>query len=429
MRTRTKAHLSTQFTAFSLTTLVMLITSLATTPTGASSLSEISPRAIAHPGSTQIPIQGASSVDVLDEIARIESEQGAYSADLSEHLVSLGSSYQENGDHEAAVEAFKRAIHVERIHGGLYNLNQIAVLERMIESHVAVGDWKAASDRYEHFYWLHQRNYGDGDPRMLPVIEKLSHWHLNAYSLDSSSVSNHLVSAHNLYRMAVNIIDENYGSHDIRMINPLKGLAVSNYYLATLSQEQNRMAPISTSAQAEAEKKARLDQYILNAYYNGKAALTRMVEIYDQQEDAPIEEKIKARVQLGDWFMMFDRPHSAFAEYKTAYSNITEHKLSSPFSQSLFKEPRALPDMPVVKTQMPDNNEPHEYVLVQFDVSARGQARRVEILEAHPQKNVGLKTRVRKSLRSTRFRPQLIEGEAVETKHIVHRYIYPVKKS
>ncbi len=366
---------------------------------------------------------------VHNEIERIESEQGAFSSALSEQLLSLAANYQARGKHSEAVEAFKRALHVQRINEGLYSMAQVPAMEQMIESQIAIGEWDEAAKRHSHMYWLHQRNFGKDDPRMLPMLEKMSSWHLNAFSLSPVNIANHLMSAHHLFAMSIDIIDKHYGKQDMQMIKPLKGLAVSNYYLATLQAEQSRRAAMVTASSsnnaAQAERKARLDHYILNSYYNGKQAISKMIDIYESTEHADSSDLIAAHVQLGDWYMMFDRSNAAMDQYRLAFTKIDSTQSQESLSDDMFGKPRALPDMPLLETQTHNTNEPHDFVLVKFDVTSRGEARNVDILEARPENHVGNRAMVRRSLKTAKFRPRMVAGRAVETKGIVHRYILP----
>ncbi|WP_317933450.1 hypothetical protein [Halioxenophilus sp. WMMB6] len=366
--------------------------------------------------------------DVYDEISRIESEQGAYGAELSEHLMALATNYQEHGRHEDAVEAYKRAIHVQRINEGLYNLNQVPMIEHLIDSQIAMGDWEEATKRYAHLFWLHQRNFGADDPRMLPVLDKLSYWHLNAFSLGQSAMANHLMSAYQMFSMSVDIIHDNYGENDLKMIKPLKGLAISNYYLATLKAQESRNSAamtMRTNQEMEAERKARLDHYILNSYYNGKQAIVQMIDIYEAAPEANPADLAAARVQLGDWYMLFDRTNAAMDEYLQAYSQLQSNEKLVDIGTTLFATPKALPDLPTLETEAHDNNRPHDYVVVKFDVTARGTTRNIDILEAGPNDSVGNRAMVRRNLKIAKFRPRLENGEAVDTVGIVHRYIIP----
>ncbi len=372
-----------------------------------------------------------SSASVEEQIKRIESEQGPFGAGLSEHLQSLASQYQNDGLHEEALTAFNRAIHVQRINGGLYDLSQAPMIEQAIKSYIAIGDWSEASKRHEHLFWLHQRNFGQDDPRMLPVLEKLSTWHLNAYSVNRGSVTSHLLSAHSLLKSSISLISTNFGDNDIRLINPLRGIAISNYYFATLTLDQIQQRQTIQSGPdnaAEAERRARLEQFARNSYYNGKSAMLKILDIYHNNANADPMEVMVAQVQLGDWYTMFNLPTSAKKEYESALSIVLknqEHDSLTKTARDLFSKPVALPDLPIIETEVFDNNGPHDYVLVKFDVNERGQTRNIDIIESQPEDSIGLRVNIRRALKSAKFRPRYQDGKAVKTEGLVHRYVFP----
>jgi tetratricopeptide (TPR) repeat protein len=376
--------------------------------------------------SNSAPVQGELSV--LDAIEQIESDHGVYSAELSEHLLSLAQNYSTRGDHEDAVEVLNRAVHVQRINGGLYSLSQAPILEQIIEGHMALGQWDEATKRHRHLYWLHERNYGRDDPRILPMLEKVSSWHLNAYSLTNTNGASHLMNAYQMLQKSVDIITKNFGSRDERLVQPLQSLAVSNYYLATLKSEQARSTNELRSSrdnELEAERVARLNHYVLNSFYNGKAAINKIVSIYEADEQADPLKLIESKVQLGDWYMLWDRPNAAMDSYREAFDAMADDQKLSQTRTEIFGKAVALPDMPMLQAKAHDPNNPHDYVLVKFDVTSRGTARNIKILESKPADSVGNRAIVRRNLKKAKFRPKIVDGKAVVTEGIVHRYVMP----
>lgn len=392
---------------------------------------------------TPRPVMSAPSSRATRLVNELEAEQGPYSSSLGESLLSLGTQLQHENDHVTAIEVLDRAMHTQRINEGLYSLSQVKVIERLIESHIAMGDWQAATKRHQHIYWLHQRNFGQNDPRMLPVIEKLSFWHLNAFSLNTSAVVNHLLSAYHLFKVAVQIIDKNYGTDDLRLIRSLKGLALSNYYLATIDTNQNKLAPSSKNATLESESRARLEQYILNSYYNGKQAITRIMNVYQSNLLSETQKAIETKVQLGDWYMMFNRPYSAINVYKDAHSLIQSSEsegVSSDRQESmenlLFGAPKSLPDnqlygslnaLTLQETKTPETHiqsEAHHYVVVQFDVTERGHARNIKIVDASEKIQTSHKVKAKQQLKNRLFRPRFAKGQPVDTKDLLHKFVF-----
>jgi hypothetical protein len=363
-------------------------------------------------------------------IEEIEGIEGAYGNGLPQTLMGLGTALQEQNAHAEAVEVFKRAMHVTRINEGLYNLDQVPILERLIESYIADENWEDANDRHSYLFWLHRRNFGQSDTRLLPIIEKLSNWHLNLYTLNlSDGMHEHLITAHSLFKLAVNIIDSNSGNDDLRLVKSLRGLTVTNYFLRRYQAENARK--LNESARSgkapSAQQKAQLEQYNFNSYASGKAAISRIVHVLNKHPDAEPSASSKAKVVLGDWYLLFDKWKSAQQTYHSAYSDLVEENASPETIEALFGHPVALPDMPLMvsKVKEPDSKTP--YVMVSFDVTALGKAKNVDIIEAMPNTSARLKSRVRRSLKTAKFRPRFVDGEAVMTYGVTHRYLFPVE--
>ncbi|BFM12130.1 hypothetical protein R50072_22830 [Simiduia litorea] len=376
------------------------------------------------------PAQKSSARNYLNAIEDIESDYGAYDLQLSQHLFSLGEEYQNLGEHEEAIEVFTRAMHVQRINLGLYDMGQVPILENLIESQIALGEWESANERYQYLYWLHRRNYGSDDPRLLPIINKLSNWHLNAYALNiSGGLFYHLINAHNLYQIAADIVSNTYGKNDLRMIDPLKGLTASNYFLATYQIEnQNKLSVANGSMPAKEDERARLQQYIMNSYNSGRSAINRMVTVYSNNPDAPPASELQAQVALGDWYLLFGKWHSAVEIYQNTYRKLAANDEHKPLLDTLFHQPVPLPDLPLIDMGKKSTINTEHFVLAKFDVSAYGRATHIDIIDAFPEDNSRMQSRVRKALKQAKFRPRFNNGEAVDTEDITHRYLFSDEK-
>lgn len=401
---------------------------LAQMPELRDAVAQLAPHSILDSGNTETILSDNEEDDFLDAISELEQLHGPYHGDLSQYLTGLGINYQARGKHDQAAEVFRRAMHVSRISEGLYSLNQVPILERLIESNVASGDWESASESHQYLYWLHRRNFGAEDPRMLPIITKLSNWHLNAYALDvGAGLFQHLINAHNLYTMAVSIIDQTYGQSDIRLVGALRGLTVSNYYLATYQTSSARQTDFNSgygSAKANADEKARLDQYILNSYSSGKRAINRIRHVYASNPEAADTAEVKAQIQLADWNLLFNRWHTAIDMYQQAYDTLAAAPNGSTTTSEYFGRPVALPDLPLLKGNLDTTNDANEFVLVSFDVTQHGRARNIEILEANPEDSVRNRSRVRKALKVAKFRPRFENGSPITTEKMTHRYVF-----
>ena len=362
-----------------------------------------------------------------ERIEEIEAEYGAYGAGMDEQLLGLATALQRTGAHEAAISEFRRAMLINRVNEGLYSLNQAPMIERMIDSQIALNQWEDANDNQQYLYWLHARNYGEDDPRMLPVIDNLSNWHLQAYVEEKGgTLFEHLISATNLYSLAVDIITQNFGANDLRLVEALRGLKATNYYLATYKGEPQPPVVVNTSfgggPDPDMARRSELDHYRLNSFSTGKKAITRIVDVYQRNPASPPAASAKAKVELGDWYMMFNKWHSARETYGEAYQALWDNGASNEEIEDIFGRPAALPSLPMLEEDRAALA--NSYVTVSYDVTAFGKARNIKILHAAPVDKVSIRSRVRNVLKRAKFRPRFENGEPVETSGIVQRFVF-----
>ena len=124
----------------------------------------------------------------------------------------LGIAYQSEGNHEEALEVLERAWHIRRINQGLYNLNQLSIINLIINSRVKIRDWSGVSDAYDYVHWIHKRNYDANDPELLPILKRLRAWHISAYYLDTGhALTEHFYAADSIYRQGMRIVEQQNG--------------------------------------------------------------------------------------------------------------------------------------------------------------------------------------------------------------------------
>lgn len=378
--------------------------------------------------------------DYRNAIARVEAEGGVWATGLAEQLSGLGETYQVRGQHRDAIEIFDRAIHISRINNGLYDLNQVPIIDRLLESLKARGLWEEVHKRHQYLYWLHKRNFGADDPRMLPVIDRLGKWYLNDYALNPDRrMMGQLVDAHNLFQQAIDIIDGAYGEEDLRLIEPLRGIVMSNWFFynytgsgnqgpSALERDQLRRDLVADQLHFANDQNARFTQYMRNNYADGKQALERMVEIYSKSSSAPPGAAAQAKIELADWEQLFNRRRAAQTLYEEAYQELLSDERTRHLAEKAFASPVALPALDLVEAEVAAVDEEsgtvEQYVLVTFDVNRFGRVERVDVVESQPENATDHRTRIRRTLESTQFRPRMVDGVAVHTKGLNQKYVF-----
>jgi tetratricopeptide (TPR) repeat protein len=217
----------------------------------------------------------------LDAVQALEAHGGAYDAALSEQLLGLGSAYQAAGRHAEAAEALARAAHITRVNEGLYSTSDLPILERLIESYSALGEWDGVGTSYQQMFQIHRRNYGESDERMLPALQRLSAWHLGAYLGDiGEDPINHLEAARNLYESSLGILQAKPPGSDPRLPEALREKAIVDYYLA--SYVPTGSGGVSFSAGPSNAQQQAGPAYAITGFTAGRAALERVVELRRQ---------------------------------------------------------------------------------------------------------------------------------------------------
>jgi len=362
-------------------------------------------------------------------VNELQKQHGAYAEGLGEQLVGLGLVYKNLGQYPQAIAAFNRSLLVKRVNLGLYTLEQIPILDQIIATNTAAGDWTALDLNHQYLYWVYLRNYGIGDPRLLPVIDRVGYWHLQAYTYDNQTDGyNHLEEANYLFHSAIAIIENHYDPDDQRLLDPLFGIVLVNYQVKAALNAN--FGSISDSVSIFDDGTGKVDAsdiyfYSNNAYRTGKEALLRIIDIQAHNQDSVSSTTRIGLVNLADWELLFDKRDTANDTYAQACAQLAASGMAKAEINTLFAQPRSLP---ALQGPPPGMREPApqdmggNYVLARFDVSPSGRPTNIEIIEASPADNKVMQRRARQRIRTTRFRPRLQDGQPVETTNVSIRY-------
>ncbi|MBP6381584.1 MAG: tetratricopeptide repeat protein [Pseudomonadales bacterium] len=359
----------------------------------------------------------------LEAVRAIEDEGGAYAPELPQHLLGLGLAYQRQGRHAEAVETLNRAAHVSRVNEGLYNAGDIPLLEHLIESYAALGDWEQVDNRYQQVFAIHHRNYGERDARLLPALQKLSSWHLRAY-IDGMGGEplNHLLTARNLFDASAQLIQDNYGPADARMAKTLRQRALVDYYLASYAPPPPEAG---LSFGTESMEPPATPIYVVNSFVSGRDALRRVVELRQQDGASTGLERSQALAELADWHQLFSRRQTALRLYQDAWTvGAQDGALSAQIQASVFGRPLALPVLPAELDAAAPGAAGPAWITVRFAVNESGRAEDVEVIESSPPAADKHISRLRKRLLGTAFRPRFDAGQPVATANVAYRYTY-----
>jgi tetratricopeptide (TPR) repeat protein len=369
-------------------------------------------------------------------VADIELDGGAWDRDLVEELASLGRLQQQQGDHGGAIQTLDRAIHVNRINSGLYTLEQIPVVEQLISSHMALGNWEEADTYNNYLFHVQQKAYGLNDPRLIPVLDRLATWNVQAFKIGYGNLLGiKLRQSQIMFNAAARMVNLHFGKADKRFINYQRNIATSAYLVA---KNPDLMAEIGnpeyrSMQQMLAEKLNGQRQVQPPGFQTGERALMEIAMFYQEQGDDSYG-LAEAITYLADWYLMFGQRQGALKNYKLAWDMLQELEDSEELTSQLFGKVTPLPafgssiETPDALYTNEDGTEAlsFDYADLTFDVTADGLARKVVSISEETQDNQVQLGKLRRSVRSMRFRPVLVDGEPARSfeNHFRYRYWY-----
>lgn len=407
-------------------------------------LNHLAPPHVAPPSDEQLGLSDVFDINFSIEnyqsaIEQQENEAGPYDPALSELSFGLGNVLLYNYRYAEAISAYRRSMHLHRINDGVYSLSQAPMLRGMIKSHIELGQIEEASQNYRQLFWLHAKTYGAKDPRLIPLMDEIGQWHLKAYAQTGLQEDiYHLQAASRLYLSAIELTTEELGSSSLQLVGPFNNLALTSYYFAVHQWNypdawgNNVSAPFGYRSFGHSEETLRRG----NLYLNGLKSYRKTLDIFENNPDAPIEDKAATHAQLGDWHLLFGYQDLAMEAYHQAHSALSGIEQKDVILETLFGTPKMLPviQKQTLKASSYEGDEHRKYpeqdgtplfiepyVKVAIDVTPEGRVTEIDILKTYPENAPGLEARVKRSLHVSKFRPRFADGHAVLT------HDYPIK--
>ena len=357
---------------------------------------------------------------------------------LAEHWLGLGLAQRDAGDHAGAVDSFSNALQIRRTHLGLHDPGQIPIIDLLIESHRAQGNWEQVAAHFKLLASVHRHELGDEAEQLVAIWLRYAHWQREAHHLPTSTPPyKHLLLGGYAAEQAHDIAIRAYGEHDPRLVEILYLRAAIAYDMARhvstgdgkegTKLEQVITAPGLTTSEFTARQNDRAisqRNHIIHNFVDGRVALEAAAKI--QQSAGDVSGEAIAATLLGDWHFLFDRPQTAAKQYAEAQRLFAASR-SDPAGAFLSK-PRALPVFATAadsaSTPVTSDDEVNS-ALVRFVVDAKGHARNIEIVETKPAGSEVVARKARKYVAATLFRPRIANGKAVRTPDVEIRYVFP----
>lgn len=346
-----------------------------------------------------------------DRIVELEQTQGAYADGLTEHLLGLGLALQRNGDHERAVEVFKRGVHLSRINDGLDSSRQMAMLQGEISSHIALGALATADERQRYLFRIQAKTLSAttrGEALMQHAL-----WQRQAYEAKlGEDPYARLLRMWSLYRLALSEFAQIEGKESLELLPALYGMLRSQYLASGFVAETTNGRFRSRGVYSDEE--SRQLAYSGHSYKQGLAVIRAIYDVKLAQDESDWRDDADLAVMIGDWNLWHGKRTDAMEIYEQLWQELAGEEAAEAYREKLFGSPQVLPNLAGVRALPESVPERNGVLLLEFGVSVRGRVVDVQRLDEDASNNEQASDIIRR-MRQTIFRPRFSDGMAVDT--------------
>jgi tetratricopeptide (TPR) repeat protein len=341
----------------------------------------------------------------------LESTQGISSRRLVIPLAGLGAVYAAQGQHAIAAELFDRALAVSRRSDGLFNLQQLPLIEQAADSRYAISDYQGAERARLYALRVAEQNYGYGDPRTLPLLLELGSFYESLREF---------IAARNIY-MRARDTSLKPGIYEPNAVRALCGIA-RTYRL------QYTMNPDSLESQTSDRDEvtgAMIGSHIRKdsaaspsaADRTGLKAAQTALDLLRSTQNPPADLMTQALMELGDWHQATLKPEIAMPYYAEAAAIFDAMSAKDPLAGHPLKAPRMVFYRPPLSARRAFNIPPDQYVIrktvFSFAVSEAGLPLDIAVVSTDMEE--GQLSQSRRALSKAIYSPRFTGGQPVST--------------
>ena len=340
----------------------------------------------------------------------LESTQGISSRRLVVPLAGLGAVYAAQNQHAIAADLFARALAVSRRSEGLFNLQQLPLIEQAADSRYAISDYAGAERERLYALKIAEQNFGYGDVRTLPTLLDLGAFYESLHQF---------IAARNMY-MRARDISLKPGIYDPNAVKALCGIARSHRLQYTLNPDTLE-SPLEardeiTSETSKVHTGARVASPSVADRSGLKAAQTAL-DLLRSTSNPPPELVTETLIELGDWFQATSRPEIAMPYYAEAAAIFDAQTDADPLAGHPLKAPRMVFYRPPPSARRGPNTPPDQYVIrktvFSFAVSESGLPTDIAVISSDMEENQ--LSQSRRAVSKAIYSPRFASGQPVST--------------
>lgn len=350
----------------------------------------------------------AARLSLTRALELLAGEVGIASPRLITPLRLLGEAHAQDDQPASAIEAYRRGIVISQRSLGLFNPEQLRMIEPLIELYGQVGDEESLDREMHHAVLVAERVYGFDDLRLLPLIERL------AVRLEQTD---RYALAREQWSRTVEIASREGGGRNAATVNGLLGVARSHrlqyvrdprsIVVNTCRTDPQTGQPEPLTICTELGRPVPLDE-------DGEAAALEALAILESAGSPPPPLLAVTLLELGDWYVTAHEPERAISYYQRAWPLLSG--LATPSEPNPLLLPRPLEyRTPIAARQYvapPGRQHAVREIEFTLTVLADGSTADIQPVSNAPEARL---VRIRRALEGARFSPRFIDGRPVPT--------------
>ena len=271
----------------------------------------------------------------------IEARGNAADHQLIRPLQGLGETWFAAREYPEAILALKRAVDISRNLDGLFNIEQLPILVTLIDCYIADGRNSDAEKESQYAFRVAESNYGTRDLRLLEPLDRYARWF---------EYNGRYTSARALHGRALQLAEQLSGPASVQTVTPLRAIA-RTYSSEFLYGSEKEEAPQESDPFA-ANSPVANDMPRLNP--DGGKALRMALDALTKHTPIDPQQRGDTLTDLGDWYMLAGDLPKAKGTYRLAWLDLAQvqgtRRLAAPrllaYKAPISSAARARPSKP-----------------------------------------------------------------------------------
>lgn len=353
----------------------------------------------------------AAEASYRKSLELLEATQGISSRRLVVPLAGLGATYAARDQHQTAAELFDRALAVSRRSDGLFNLQQLPLLEQAADSRYAFSDYGGAEREHMYALRIAEQNFGYGDARTVPPLLELATFYEGLREF---------IAARMMYMRARDVALAGNKGYSAPAVKALCGIARTHrlqYTMdpETLDSQQPARDEVTGEMIAKVYRESRVPPP--SADRSGLKSAQTALELLRSIPDPPKDLMTETLIELGDWFQATSRPVVSTPYYAEAAGIFEAQEAVDPLAGNPLRTPRMVFYRPPVSASRGLNTLSGQYVIrkavFSFRVSEVGTPEDITVVSTDM--NDDQLALSRRALQKAIYSPRFADGKPVST--------------